>query len=462
MTFTLSDARSLTRKVKGRVITPSSPGYEEELSPFNLSVHHTPDLVVAALDAGDVAAAVQWAAERALPVAVQATGHGATVSYDRGIVISTRHMQELTLDAAARTVRLGAGVKWRRVIDASAPCGLAPLSGSSSDVGAVGYTLGGGLPILGRTFGFASDYLQSLQIVTADGRLRTVSANSEPDLFFAIRGGKPNLGIVTSMTIELVPVASIYGGCVFFDGQHAERLFQAYREWAPTLPSATTSAIKLLRLPPLPDIPEPLAEKLTVQLVVAHVGDEAEGRHLVEPMRAVAPAIIDDIQQRPYTEADLLHHDPEHPIPVRETCTLLDDLTPEAVGGIMSVAGPGVQSPLLMLELRHLGGMLARVPQVPDAVGPRDAAYCLFFLGALMPPVADAVPGALTAAVAEMAPYTTGRTFVNLHGRPFSPEDLARPWNADTYDRLMRIKRAYDPRNVFGFAHSASGPMPAA
>lgn len=452
MTFTLSDLSSLARDVKGRVMYPGDPGYEEELSPFNLSARHTPEVVVAALDAHDVAAAVRWAVKQGLPVGVQATGHGAATAYDRGLVISTRHMQELVLDPVARTARIGAGLRWRQVINAGAPHGLAPLNGSSSDVGIVGYILGGGLPVLGRTFGFASDYVRGLDIVTADGQLRTVSAASHPDLFFALRGGKPDAGIVTSITMELVPVSTIYGGSVFFDGEHAERLFHAYQEWAPALPDEMTTAIKLLRLPPLPEIPEPLRGRPTVQLVVAHAGDQAEGTRLVEPMRAAAPALIDDILQRPYTEADLLHHDPEHPVPVSETSALLTGLTPAAVAALMSVAGPGVQSPLMVLELRQLGGALARTPHTPDAVGPRDAGYCLHFIGALMPPVAELVPGALATAVAEMAPYTTGHAFVNLHGKPSSAEDRARPWAADTYARLMRVEQAYDPGSVFRFA----------
>lgn len=456
MTSALTDVRSLADRVNGQVWSAGDPGYAEELAPFNLSAHHTPELVVAPLDAGDVAAAVRWAAERGMPVGVQATGHGAVTSYSRGMVISTRRMQELAIDRAARTARLGAGVKWRRVIDAAASSGLSPLCGSSSDVGAVGYTLGGGLPILGRSFGFASDHVRALDIVTADGRLRTVSAQRHPDLFFALRGGKANVGIVTSMTVGLVELTTIYGGGVFFDGRDAERLFQVYREWAPSLPEAMTTAIKLLRLPPLAEVPEPLRERLTVQLVVAHTGDAAEGDRLVAPMRALAPAILDDVRERPYGEADLLHRDPVHPVPVNERCALLSDLTPDVVRGIMSVAGPGVQSPLLMTELRQLGGALARAPETPDAVGPRDAAYCLFFVGALTPPTADAVPGALTAAVAGMAPFTTGHTFVNLHGSPTTATDRARPWTADTWRRLGQVKRAYDPSGLFQFAHWGS------
>ncbi|MHB1432997.1 MAG: FAD-binding oxidoreductase [Streptosporangiaceae bacterium] len=456
MTSTATDARSLMRSLNGQAWSAGEPGYERELTPFNLAARHTPELAVAPLDASGVAAAVRWAAEHEMPVGVQATGHGAVTSYRRGMVISTRHMQELVLDPEARTVRIGAGVKWRRVIDVAAPHGLVPLCGSSSDVGAVGYTLGGGLPILGRTFGFASDHVRELDIVTADGRLLTVSADRHPDLFFALRGGKANLGIVTAMTMGLVPLSSFYAGCVFFDGQAADRLFDAYREWAPSLPETMTTSIKLLRLPPLDEVPEPLRHKLTVQLVVAHAGEPAEGAGLLEPMRAVAPAILDDIRERPYGEADLLHRDPDHPIPVNETSAAINDLTPEAISGIMSVAGPGVRTPLLMTELRQLGGALSRAPEAPDAVGLRDAAYCLFLLGALIPPVADLVPGALAAAVAELAPFTTGRTFVNMHGRPSSAADQARPWAADTYHRIMRVKRTYDPDDLFRFAHLGS------
>lgn len=458
MTIALSDIWSLTRHVEGPVMSPGDPGYEEELATFNLAARHRPEVVVAALHAGDVAAAVRWAADHRMPVAVQATGHGAVVSYGRGMVISTRHLQELTLDPAARQVRAGAGVRWRRVIDAAAPYGLAPLNGSSSDVGAVGYTLGGGLPVLGRTYGFASDYLRTAQIVTADGQLRTVSAQSDPDLFFAIRGGKASVGIVTSMTMELMPLSEIYGGSIFFDGQHAARLLDAYRTWAPSLPDATTTTFKLLRLPPLPGVPEPLREKLTVQLVVAHAGSEAEGAGLVEPMRAVAPGIIDDIRQRPYREADQLHLDPQDPLPVSETSAQLHDLTPEAADALMAVAGPGVQSPLMMVELRQLGGMLARRPAVPDAVGARGAGYCLFLLGVLMPPFAGLVPGELAAATAAMAPFANGHTFVNLHGTPGSAADRARPWPPETYQRLLRVREAYDPSGIFQFGHSLTGP----
>jgi hypothetical protein len=306
---------------------------------------------------------------------------------------------------------------------------------------------------MGRTFGWASDLVRELDVVTADGRLRTVSEHESPDLFWAFRGGKPNLGIVTSMTIELVSVSDIYGGSIYWDGQHAASLLRAYRTWTATLPESMTVALKLLRLPPLPDVPELLRGRLSVQLVVAQVGDPAEGEALLQPMRSVAPALMDSVREMPYTDVDSIHSDTEQPIPVKESGLLMDDLTPEAAEALIALAGPEAQTPLLFVEIRHLGGALGHAPGVSDAVGARDAKYSLFFLGLLLPPVGELVPQALAAAVAAMAPHSNGRSFVNLHGTPSSLEDRARPWLAQTYTRLLQIKHEVDPEDTFRFAH---------
>jgi hypothetical protein len=163
-------------------------------------------------------------------------------------------------------------------------------------------------------------------------------------------------------------------------------------------------------------VPPPLQGRLTVHLIVAYVGDPAEGERLLQPMRDVAPAIIENVREMPYTEWDTIHQDPAHPIPFAEAGGLLRDLTPEAIQALLSVAGPEAQSPLLMVEVRHLGGALGRSPRRPDSVGARDATYSVFLLGALMPPIAAMVPGALAGGLARMAPFTTGRSFVNLAG----------------------------------------------
>ena len=248
------DLAELASALHGEVFPPDHDGYSAGVAPFNLATTHRPAVVVAAESTADVAAAVRFAAKHGLPVGVQATGHGAVTAIDAGVLISTRAMTHVSIDPIERTATVGAGARWKAVVEAAAAHGLAPLNGSSSDVGVVGYTVGGGLPLMGRTFGFAADHVQRMTVVTADGAVREVSPESEPDLFWGLRGGKGNLGIVTEMTVDLVPVNRIYGGGIFFPGEHAPALLRAYRDWIAGLDEQTNTSIALLRLPPIPDL----------------------------------------------------------------------------------------------------------------------------------------------------------------------------------------------------------------
>jgi FAD/FMN-containing dehydrogenase len=447
------DFSTLADSVTGPVLRPGDEGYAEEVAPFNLARQHTPDVVVAARSADDVAAAVRWAGEHALPVGVQATGHGAVVPITHGVLVSTRGLDEVSIDPERRTARVGAGVKWRRLLDEAAEHGLSGLCGSTSDVGVVGYTLGGGLPVLGRKYGFSSDHVRSFDVVTGDGEVHHVETGDGSELDWALRGGKGNVGIVTSMELELLDVADLYGGALFWPGALAPTLLTVFAEWVETLPEEFSASIGLLRLPPVPEVPEPLRGQFTVHLRVAYLGDDAEGERLLAPMRAVAPPMIDMVGRMPYTELDRIHMDPEHPVPFEEGGTLLRELAPDTIGAILDHAGPEATScPLLLVEVRLLGGALARGGT--DAVSGRDAAYSLFAVGALMPPIAEAVPGAIRGVVGAMAPWSTGGTMVNFHGVPGDDADRARAWSAPTYQRLQRAKASYDPANLLRFGHA--------
>jgi FAD/FMN-containing dehydrogenase len=436
------------------VLRPGDAGFAEEVTGFNLANPHEPDVVLAAGSAADVVAGVRWAAEQGMPVAVQATGHGANAPMDGGLLISTRRMNQVHVDPASRRATIGAGATWREVLHAAAPHGLGGLGGSSSGAGVVGYTVGGGLPVLGRAYGWAADRVLGMEVVTADGVLRHVDAESEPDLFWALRGGKGNAGIVTSMTFELLPLSRIHGGGLFFDGSHAPALLRAYAAWTATLPDAMCSALQLLRLPPYPDIPEPLRGRFTVQLCVAWPGDPADGDRLLAPMRAVAPAIVHLVGDLPYPELDRVFSDPEHPVPAAEGCLLLPGLPEGAIETLLELAGPGAPTPLLAVALRHLGGALARPPAVPDAVGARDAAFLLQTIGVLAGPHAADVPAGIAAVRSAMARWSTGGTFVNLHGTPGDDADRARAWPEATYQRLRRVKGRYDPAGLLRFGHA--------
>ncbi|MEV1203457.1 FAD-binding oxidoreductase, partial [Microbispora rosea] len=354
MHSTIEDA--LRGQVAGRVLAPGQDGFEEEAAGFNLAVRHRPAVIVAARVAGDVAAAVRLAAAHGLPVAVQSTGHGAVQAADGAVLISTRAMREVVVDPAARTATIEAGCTWGEVIAAAAPYGLAPLCGSATGVGVVGFTLGGGIGPISRTFGFAADHVRELTVVTGDGVARTADAVREPDLFWALRGGKAGFGVVTSITLDLLPLTGVYGGGLFFAAEDAGRVLHAYRGWAGTLPETTTTSVALLRLPPLPELPPQLSGRFVVHLRVAHVGEGQEAEALLAPMRAVAEPVLDAVGPLPYAAIDSIHQDPTGPMPVAERGALLRELTAETVDALLAVAGPAAQVPLAVVELRQLGG----------------------------------------------------------------------------------------------------------
>jgi hypothetical protein len=444
-------------EIRGRVLRPGDDGYAEEVTGFNLAALHTPDVVVGATCTDDVVTALRWASATNTPVAVQATGHGANFPIDHGLLINTSRMTDVRIDPETRTATIGAGAKWSHVMAAGAPHGLAGLSGTSTDAGAVGYTLGGGLPVLGRAYGYTSDWVRSFQVVTPDGTLHETDAEREPELFWALRGGKGNVGVVTSLVCELLPLPRIYGGSLFCSGEYTEPLLKAWLDWTWTVPDAMCSAFTVLRLPPIPQIPEPLRGGFWARVAIAWPGDPAEGAALIEPLRSAAPVAHDMVEEMDHADLDRIHLEPQDPLPARDACLLLRDLPPEGFRAFLDQAGPaaGADYPLLMVELRHMGGALARPPAVEDAVSARDARFLLDSVGILpAPPVAEAVERATRALYSAMAPYGTGRTMVNIHGTPGDQPDRARAWTPEVYDRLREDKSRYDPANLLRFGHT--------
>jgi hypothetical protein len=446
--------KSLATELRGPLLRPDDIGYREEIAAFNAAIAHRPDLVVGATSTDDVCAAVRYAADNDTPVAVQATGHGATKPFIGGLLITTSRMNAVSIDAAQRTATVAAGPAWRAVIDEAAPHGLAPLSGSSSGVGAVGYTLGGGLPVMCRTFGFAADRVVAVELVTADGAVHQVDAEHEPELLWGVCGGKGNLGIVTAMTIGLVPVSTVYGGGIFYAAEHISDVLHAYPDWAATLPDETSTSVAILRLPPVPELPEPLRGQTVAHLRVCHVGAAQDGERLVAPMRSIAPALVDQVEEMPYTAADRIYADPEQPVPFCQRGELLRDLRSETIDALLDVAGPLVQTPLILCELRHLGGALRHPPAAGNAVGGRNAAYAVSAVALLTPDTAAAAPAAVNAVIDAVQPWSTGTTTVNFHGAVGDETDRARAWDPDTYQRLLALSRRLDPAGLFRHEHA--------
>lgn len=444
----------LVRRVAGPVLAGDDPRVAEEAATFNLAVTHRPVVVVGATCVEDVAAAVSWAVANGLPVAAQATGHGPVRAVEDGVLVTTSRMSGVEVDADRRTATVGAGARWAEVIGQAAPHGLTGVSGSSSSVGVVGYSLGGGMGPLSREYGFGADLVRSVELVTADGRIRQVDERTEPDLFWAVRGGKGNFGVVTALEIGLVPVVDIYGGAIFFAAESARDVLHSFRAWAPTLPERTGTSVALLNLPPVDHLPEPLRGKYAVMLRFSHNGPEAEGAALLAPMLEAGEVLLSGVGALPYTQADAIHQDPTDPMPVWERGALLRELSVDAVEALLAAAGPEAHAPLAMVELRLMGGALGRQPRVSNAVAGREGAYTLLALGVLAPGLEDVVPEAGAGVLEAMEPWSTGTSLLNWLGETTTPAEVARAWQPEVHARLMTVKRAIDPDDVFCFGHA--------
>ncbi|GAA4697612.1 FAD/FMN-containing dehydrogenase [Promicromonospora umidemergens] len=440
---------TLAAAIEGPVLLPGQDGYDEERTGFNLAVRHHPDVIVGATQTKDVVAAVAFAAEQGLPVAVLGTGHGSSTAAEGGLLITTRRMSTVHVDPETRRARVGAGARFEHVVPEAARYGLAPLNGSAPHVGVVGYTLGGGLPLLGRSHGWAADQVAAMDVVTADGRLHHVTPAGEPDLYFALLGGRDNFGVVTQMEFGLVPVARLFGGGLFFDAGQTPGLLAAYREWAATVPDEMNSSVALIPFPDDPQVPEPLRGRHVWHLRIAFTGSPEDGARIVAPLRQVGSLLLETLHDMPYEQSAEIHDDPPVPMPWAADDALLSDLDDDAVRTILEHAGPGADLPVIV-ELRHLGGTLARRAEHPNAVGHREAR---FMLAALVPLTGVSPADAqahLERLFTDLEPWTSGR-FLNFmgHGAAARQDLVATAYTSADHRRLTALKEEYDPGNVF-------------
>jgi FAD/FMN-containing dehydrogenase len=448
---TAKDVDRLSGGVAGPVLRPGDEGYADEADGFNLAFRHKPTLIVGAANASDVQEAVRFAGDHGLPVAVVATGHGPSVAADGAVLITTRRMTGMTVDPARQVARVEAGVRWRQAVDQAATMGLAPLCGSSPTVGVVGYTLGGGLSVtMGRAYGWASDQVRSLDVVTADGELRNVSPESDPDLFWALRGGKSNFGVVTAMEFGLFPVTRLYAGGLFYSGEHTAAVLRAFQELTARAPNELTSSVALLRMPDQPMIPQFMRGKLTVNLRFSYLGSQAEGAELVAPLRAAAPALIDTVMKRDYATFDVISPGGTVPAPSFDRMVLLDDLTPETVDALVELAGPDADTPITVIDIRQLGGALMAQTGQPSAVSRPDAGFVMFALAQAPVEQADVMWNAGQDLLDGLRPWLSDRKHGNFLTAPDAPVEQTRlAFDEADYTRLQEIKAVYDPDNMF-------------
>jgi hypothetical protein len=449
--LTTTPFTALSTQMSGRVVTPADPDWDATRQVFNLATDLSPAAMALPRDVRDVVTAVEYARVNGLRVAPQATGHNADAfgALDDTLLVDVRELQEVSIDADAKRVRVGAGVKWERVSPQLSELGLAALHGSSPDVGIAGYSLGGGMGWLARKYGLQANSVTAIELVTADGRVARVDAENEPELFWALRGGNGNFGVVTAIEFAVYPVEDLYAGVMFFPFERAGEVLHAWTELLPTLPEEMMTWAKLLQFPDAPDVPEPVRGGSFTVIFGAFLGGEGEGHTLLCPVRDLGPA-IDTFAVVPPAALGDMAMDPPEPLPFVSTTALLDDLPGAGVDDLVAAAGPGSGSPLAMVELRHMGGALARRSAGAGARATLPGTIAMLTLGVPEDEASEATIRAYLESVDRaVLPYRSG-DYPNF---VMEPADASRFFDADTWARLRMAKALYDPSDLFKGNH---------
>ncbi|HET6546808.1 MAG TPA: FAD-binding oxidoreductase [Solirubrobacter sp.] len=437
----------------GPVVFPGDPGWDDARSAFNLLLDQHPAAVAFPATADDVAAAVAYARAAGLRVAPQATAHnqGPLGGLEDTLLVNVRGLQEVHVDAGAQRVRAGAGVKWDRVGPRLSAHGLAGLHGSSPDVGIAGYSLGGGMGWLARKHGLQANAVTALELVTADGELLHADADHHPDLFWALRGGGGNFGVVTAIEFAVHEVHELYAGALFFPFERSAEVLHTWTGMLPTLPDELMSWASVMHFPPVPDVPAFARGRSFAVVMAAFLGTAAEGRALLRPLRELGPARDTFADVPPVVLGDLAM-DPLDPVPFHLTHQLLDRLPGETIDELMAKVGPGSgRGPTVtILQFRHMGGALARETPGAGARATLPGELCMMALGAVFDEAGDAaVRAALADIDAAVLPHRAGEyaNFVE------TPTDASRFFAPAAWERLRAVKRRYDPEDVFAGNH---------
>jgi FAD/FMN-containing dehydrogenase len=453
---TVSPHHHRARLVYPQLIRAGQPGYQAA-TPWNLAVPSQPAAVAEARTAEDVSAAVRYAGQHGLRVAVRSTGHGAVPVDASTLLVHTAAMDDFTIDPTRRVARFGAGVRWQLLLDAAARFGLAPICGSAPGIGAVGYLTGGGIGPLARTYGVSSDFVREMKVVVGDGRVLRATPTEHPDLFWGLRGGKATLGLVTEVEMDLVALSDFYGGALWFDAVDAAPVLRAWRRMCADLPDQCTTSIAVMRLPQLDVLPAQIAGRQTVSVRFGWVGDQQRGESFLGRIRESASAVLDDIRRRPYRQIGAIHSDPVAPAAVTQRSALLGEISDVAVERLLDSTRPG-ENRQSIVELRRLGGAIARMPRHASAYCHREAAYSLFLSGPAGPDVAD-LDAQAGRVVDALSPWTQPGLLPNFAASD-DPAEIARCYDRDSLYWLNELGDHYDPDHVLHIGQVARRARP--
>ncbi len=439
------------------VVTPEAENWDQARQAWNLSAVQNPSAVIYAENADQVSEAVNFARQNGLGIAAQGTGHGAGSRgpLDGSILLKTERMKGIEVDSDSRVGRYEAGVLWMEANPAAGEHGLANLSGSAPDVGIVGYTTGGGFGWLARKHGLACNSVRAIELVTADGEQRRIDHDSEPDLFWAIRGGGGSFAVVTAIEYDLVEIPKVFAGAVLYPADEScSEIVSSYFDWTREVPNDVTSIVRFLHLPPLPQIPEPLQDKPLVTISACYAGPESEGGELIAPIRGLGEPVMDTFGEMPPQGLSAIHMEPEEPVPGLVHTISLREAPQEAVDAYVAAAGPESGSPLLGCEIRHCGGAVGEPAENSGALSHLDAEYVLVGIGLPMSPeMGQAINAHLDAVHEALTPWSTGSDYFNFADRPTALEQI---FAAETLERLRDVKRRYDPDGLISGNHNVS------
>jgi FAD binding domain len=447
-------AAALRDLAGGRVHLPGDAEYDGARMPWNVAVDQRPAAVALPQTTAEVSALVRAAAENGLKIAPQSTGHNAAPLAARGlddtVIVRTSEMNSVTIDPSRRSARVEGGAMWMDAVEPAGLHGLAALHGSSPDVGIAGYSLGGGTGWYARQHGLACNSLTAVEVVVGDGTLVRADAEHEAALFWALRGGGGSFGVVTALEFQLYPIETAYAGMLMWDIAETEKVLRTWAAWAPGAPDEVTTSFRILRLPPIPDIPEFLRGRSVVMIDGAVLGSDDRGSEVLAGLRALQPE-IDTFGRVPAPTLSRLHMDPEGPTPAVSSCSTLESLPDAGVDAFIAAIGPDAQTSLLFGELRQFGGALGRPHDGGGALAKLDAEFLAFGLAIAATPEM-AAQGQIDAAgfSSELAPWANDGNYLNFSENPVDPQTA---YSDDAWLKLTGIRSAVDPDDVFQANH---------
>jgi FAD/FMN-containing dehydrogenase len=448
-------AQSLRGLCGGQVYLPGDAGYDAARTPWNVAVDQRPAAVAVPRTAADVSAVVRAAVAAGLRVAPQSTGHNPGPLAAQGlqdvVIVRTSELTEVSIDPLTRIARVGGGTVWLPAVQAAAAHGLTTLHGSSPDVGIAGYSLGGGIGWYARKLGLATNSLTAIEVVVADGRLVRADASTNPELFWALRGGGGNFGVVTTLEFALYDFDSAYAGMLIWDISQVRSVLSRWATWAVDAPEEVTTSFRVLHLPPLPELPPFLRGRSVVVIDGAVLGTDEQAVEILRELRVLEPE-LDTFGRVPTSSLIRLHMDPEGNTPVASDSVMLAGLPDEAIEAFVEAAGDRTTTSLMIGELRQLGGALNRRPLGGGVTSRFDGAFLAFAAGiAATPEMGMQAQADAMRLIGALTPWASGSAYLNFVENEADPSIA---FTEQAWRQLRGIRSVVDPDGVFVANHA--------